>query len=74
MATKQPIKQSPKAFFDMLARTQEVVAKATTCPPGKLGEFTYKPDFGTHMDILLGARNQGMDFTHKQLAFAQVHT
>ena len=28
------MKQRPKAFFDMLANTQEVVAKATTCPPG----------------------------------------
>ena len=29
------MKQSPKAFFDMLANTQDVVPKATTCPPGR---------------------------------------
>mmetsp|Transcript_1865 Transcript_1865/g.4150 ORF Transcript_1865/g.4150 Transcript_1865/m.4150 type:complete len:212 (+) Transcript_1865:828-1463(+) len=29
-----PIKQSPNAFFAVAANAQEVVAKATTCPPG----------------------------------------
>lgn len=73
-SSKQPIKQSPKAFFDMLARTQEVVAKATTCPPGigKLGEFTY-PDFRTHMIICIFYEVPGIDFTRKKLAFAPVH-
>ena len=28
------MKQSPKAFLDTLANTQELVAKATTWPPG----------------------------------------
>ena len=33
-AAECPKKHKPKAFFDIVANTQEWVAKATTCPPG----------------------------------------
>ena len=33
-AAECPKKHKPKAFFDIVANTQELVAKATTCPPG----------------------------------------
>lgn len=39
LPAKNPMKHRPKAFFDMLANTHEVVAKATTCPPGSSESF-----------------------------------